>query len=95
MARPHRIDSAPLIDGGRTLAPGLIIATDTPFSSNRFACTHQIHKFDFYVEPKEAVMDQLHSTQLLESSHPVMPAQMDVGAHVTRFAFPGGQGARA
>jgi len=72
MARPHRIDSAPLIDGGRTLAPGLIIATDTPFSSNRFACTHQIHKFDFYIEPKEAVMDQLHSTQLLESSHPVM-----------------------
>ena len=40
-------------------------------------------------------MDQLHSTQLLESSHPVMPAQMDVGAHVVRFVFPGNQGARA
>ncbi len=95
MARPHRIDSAPLIDGGRTLAPGLIIATDTPFSSNRFACTHQIHKFDFYVEPKEAVMDQLHSTQLLKNSHRVMPVPMDVGAHVAHLAVPGSQGARA
>jgi len=40
-------------------------------------------------------MDQLHSTQLLESSHPVMPAQMDVGAHVARFVVPGSQRARA
>ena len=84
-----------MIEGDGALAPGLIVATDTPFSSNRFACSHQIHKFDFYVEPKEAVMDQLHSTQLLESSHPVMPAQMDVGEHVARFVLSGGQGARA
>jgi hypothetical protein len=83
-----------MIEGDGAPAPGLIVATDTPFSSNRFACSHQIHKFDFYVEPKEAVMDQLHSTQLLESSHPVMPAQMDVGEHVARFVLSGGQGAR-
>ena len=31
-------------------------------------------------------MDQLHSTQLLKSSHRVMPAQMDVAAYVARFA---------
>src|SRR5258708_33144893 len=46
VAWPHRLDSAPLIDGGGALAPSLIVATDTAFSSNRFAWTHQIHKLD-------------------------------------------------
>jgi hypothetical protein len=40
-------------------------------------------------------MDQLHSTRLLEGRHPVMPAQMDVGAHVARSVFPGAKGAHA
>jgi hypothetical protein len=40
----YRIYSAPLIDAGSALAPGLIVATDTTFSSTRFAWTHQVHK---------------------------------------------------
>jgi hypothetical protein len=76
------------------LAPNLIVATDTAFSSNRFAWTHQIHKLDLSVELKETVMNQLHSIQLLKSSHPVMLALMDVGARVARAAFPDNQGIR-
>jgi hypothetical protein len=64
------------------LAPGPIVATDTAFSSNRFALAHQVHKFDLQVELTEAVMNQLLPTQLLKSSHPVMLAPMDVGARV-------------
>jgi len=74
------------------LAPGLIAATDTAFSSNRFSWTHQIHTLDLQVELKETVMNQLHSIQLLKSSHPVMLALMDVGARVARAAFPDNQG---
>jgi hypothetical protein len=76
------------------LAPGLIIATDTAFSSNRFALAHQIHKFDLQVELKETVMSQLHATQLLKSSHLVTPAPMDVGARCTRRFLPDNRGAR-
>jgi len=47
-----------------------------------------------YVELKETVMNQLHSTQLLKSSHTVMLALMDVGAPVARAAFPDNQGVR-
>jgi hypothetical protein len=39
-------------------------------------------------------MNQLHSIQLLKSSHPVMLALMDVGARVARAAFPDNQGVR-
>ena len=76
------------------MAPRLIVATDTAFSSNRFAWTDQIHKLDLKVELKEAVMTQLHSTQLLNNSHPVMLAPMDVGARSARVAFPDNQTAR-
>jgi hypothetical protein len=38
------------------------------------------------IELKEAVMDQLHSTQLLKSSHPVMLASMTVGAGLLKQA---------
>jgi hypothetical protein len=31
------------------LAPGPIVVTDTTFSSNRFAWTHQVHKLDLLV----------------------------------------------
>jgi hypothetical protein len=31
------------------LPPSLIFATDTAFSSNRFAWTHQVHKLDLQV----------------------------------------------
>lgn len=34
------------------MAPGLIVATDTAFSSNRFAWTRQVHKVDWQIEPK-------------------------------------------
>jgi hypothetical protein len=43
----RQIYSVPLIDTGAALAPGLIVATDTTFSSNRFAWTHQVPKLDF------------------------------------------------
>jgi hypothetical protein len=76
------------------VAPGLIVARATAFSSNRFAWTHQIHKLDLQVELKETVMNQLHSTQLLKSGHPVMLAPMDVGARVAHAAFPDNQGVR-
>ena len=72
----------------------LIVATDTAFSSNRFAWAHQIHKLDLQVELKETVMNQLHSIQLLKSSHPVMLAPVDVGARVARVAIPDNQGVR-
>jgi hypothetical protein len=39
-------------------------------------------------------MNQLHSTQLLRSSYPVMLAPTDVGAHLARAAFPNNQGLR-
>ena len=58
VAWPHRIDSAPLIDGGRAWVPGLIVATDKGFSSNRFAWAHEIHKLDLQVELKEAAPAQ-------------------------------------
>jgi hypothetical protein len=38
------------------MAPRLIIATDTAFSSNRFAWTHQIHKLDLGVELKVGIV---------------------------------------
>jgi hypothetical protein len=44
------------------LAPGPIAATDTAFSSNRFAWTHQIHKLALQAELKETVMNQLCAT---------------------------------
>jgi hypothetical protein len=40
------------------LAPRLITATDTAFSSNRFAWIHQIHKLDLQVELKDAAPAQ-------------------------------------
>ena len=43
------------------MAPGLIVATDTAFSSNRFAWTRQIHKLNFQTELNETVMNRLHS----------------------------------
>jgi hypothetical protein len=69
----HRISSALLIDGGSALAPGLIVATDTTFSSNRFAWTRQVHKLDYKVELKEIAVYPLHSNQLLKCSHPIRP----------------------
>ena len=41
------------------MAPSLIIATDTAFSSNRFAWTRQVRKVDLEVELKEIAMYQL------------------------------------
>jgi hypothetical protein len=41
------------------LAPSLIIATDTAFSSNRFAWPRQVRKVDLEVELKEIAMYQL------------------------------------
>jgi hypothetical protein len=38
------------------MAPRLIIATDTAFSSNRLAWTHQIHKLDLGVELKVGIV---------------------------------------
>jgi hypothetical protein len=73
------------------LVPGLIVATDKAFSSNRFAWAHQIHKVDLQVELKETVVNQLHSTQLLKGCHPVMLAPLDVGA---RVAIQDNQGVR-
>jgi hypothetical protein len=58
------------------LAPGVIVATDTTFSSNRFVWTHQV--FD-RIELKEAAMYQLHSTQL-KRCHPF-------GSRVRRAPF--------
>jgi hypothetical protein len=78
MVTPDRFSAADC--RWQSLAPGLIVATDTAFSSNRFAWPHQIHEFDLQVELKKAAMNQLHSIQLLKSSHPVMLAFMDVGA---------------
>jgi len=46
------------------------------------------------VELNETVVNQLHSTQLLKSSYPVMLAALDVGAHVARVAIPDNQGVR-
>lgn len=43
------------------MAPGPIIATDTAFSSNRFASAHQIPKLHLQVELKETVVSQLHA----------------------------------
>jgi hypothetical protein len=80
------------VTGGRVLATALIVATDTVFSSNRFAWIDQVNKFDLQVEPKEAVMNQLHSCRLLKSSHPLMPAPRGVAA---RAAFPNNQRAGA
>jgi hypothetical protein len=54
----------------------------------------KIHKLDLLVELKETVMNQLHSIQLLKSSHPVMLAPVDVGARVARVAIPDNQGVR-
>ncbi len=65
------------------MVPGLIVAADTAFSSNRFAGARQIHKLDLYIELKEAVMNELHATQMLKSSCPVMLAPTDAG---TRYA---------
>jgi len=76
------------------LVPGLIVATDKGFSSNRFAWEHQIHKLDLKVELNVTVVNQLRSTQLLKSSHPVMLAALDVGARVARVAIPDNQGVR-
>ena len=76
------------------MVPGLIVATDKGFNSNRFAWEHQIHKLDLKVELNETVVNQLHSTQLLKSSHPVMLAALDVGARVARVAIPDNQGVR-
>ena len=76
------------------MASSLIVATDTAFSSNRFAWAHQIHKLDLLVGLEETVMNQLRSIQLLKSSHPIMLAPMDVGARVARVAFPDNQGVR-
>jgi hypothetical protein len=42
----HRIDSAALIYARQRFSPGAIVATDTTFSSNRFAWAHQVHKLD-------------------------------------------------
>jgi hypothetical protein len=42
--------------------PSLIVVTDTAFSSNRFAWTHQIHKLELQVAPKETGVNQLHSS---------------------------------
>src|SRR5260221_6165447 len=99
MAAPDRFSAADR--RWQSLAPSLIVATDTAFSSNRFSWTHQIHKLDWSVELKETVMNQLHSIQLLKSSHPVMLDLldvgldlMDVGARVARAAFPDNQGVR-
>jgi len=52
------------------------------FSSNRFALAHQIHKVDLQVELKEAIVNQLHATQSLKSSQPIIPSPIDVGARV-------------
>jgi hypothetical protein len=93
MATPDRFDAADR--RWQSLVPGLIIATDTAFSSNRFALAHQIHKLDLQVELKETVVSQSHATQLLKSSHLVMPAPVDVGARVARAAFPDNRGARS
>jgi hypothetical protein len=71
----------------------LIAATDTAFSSNRFAWLHRIHKVDLQVELKETVVDQLHSSELLKISHPVRIAPADAGACVACTAFPDSQGA--
>jgi hypothetical protein len=79
MARPDRFGAADW--RWQSLVPGPIVATDTAFSSNRFAWAHQIHKLDLKVELKETVVNPLHSTQLLKSRHPV-------GASAARAAFP-------
>jgi hypothetical protein len=42
----RRIDSAALICAWQRLAPGVIVATDRTFSSNRFAWAHRAHKLD-------------------------------------------------
>jgi hypothetical protein len=44
MATPDRFTATDWLEP--SLAPGLIVATDTAFSSIRFAWTHQIHKLD-------------------------------------------------
>jgi len=74
------------------LVPGLIVATDKAFSSNRFALAHQIHKVDLQVELKETIVNQLHATQSLKSSQPIIPSPIDVGA---RVAYMGERGARS
>jgi len=38
------------------LVPSLIVATDTAFSSNRFAWTYQLHKLDLQVELKVGIV---------------------------------------
>jgi hypothetical protein len=69
MATPDRFGAADR--RWRSLAAGLIVATDTAFSSNRFAWTHQAHKLDLQVEPKDDVMNRLRSTDLLKCSRPL------------------------
>jgi hypothetical protein len=82
----------PPVYDGRALATAPIVATDTAFSSNSFAWIRQVNKFGLQVEPKEAVMNQLHASRLLKSSHPLVPALKDVAA---RAAFPDNQRAGA
>jgi hypothetical protein len=59
------------------LAPGLIVTTDTTFSSNRFAWTHQVHKLDRKSNGKKSPCISC-STQLLKRDHPIGLARMGV-----------------
>jgi len=53
---------------------------------------HQIHKVDLQVELKETIVNQLHATQSLKSSQPIIPSPIDVGV---RVAYMGERGARS
>jgi hypothetical protein len=43
----------------KRVTPGLVVATDTAFSSNRFASTHQAHKLDLSVERKVGIVSAI------------------------------------
>ena len=57
MAAPDRFSAADR--RWKRVSPGLIVATDTAFSSNRFASTHQTHKLDLSVELKVGIVSAI------------------------------------